>query len=121
MVPCEKSDPMCFEEMLIDGQIFCIIPRFLVKYVPTSLVADHYLDGVGPVQVGEKFAYIPIDQMTELTKTISLSTDLQAEVKRCRDFLWSRYGQNDQLPPFDPESLRLACISAGANKLFDVI
>ena len=121
MVPCEKSDPMCFEEMLIDGQIFCIIPRFLVKYVPTSLVADHYLDGVGPVQVGEKFAYIPIDQMTELTKTISLSTDLQAEVKRCRDFLWSRYGQNDQLPPFDPESLRLACISAGANKLFATI
>ena len=51
--PCEKSDPMCFEETLIDGQMFCIIPRFLVKYVPTSLVADHFLDGVGPVQVGK--------------------------------------------------------------------
>ena len=29
--PCEKSDPMCFEEMLIDGQIFCIIPTPFVK------------------------------------------------------------------------------------------
>ena len=47
--------------------------------------------------------------------------DLQAEVKRFREYLWVRYGKNDEIPPFHPETLRIATIAAGSHNLFGFV
>ena len=89
----------------------------MVKYIPKTQVANRCIDGLGCVDVGDKFIYIPNDLMMQLTKTIAQSTDLQAEITKCHDYLWLQYGKGDKLPPFDPMSLRMATIAAGAHTL----
>ena len=90
----------------------------MVKFVPISSVANYHINGVGAVEVGERYIYIPTDLMAQFTKAMAQSMDLQAKVKRFREFLLVRYGKNDELPPFDPESLRMATIVAGSHNLF---
>ena len=45
------------------------------------------------------------------------SINLQEEVTRVRKYLWSKYGPNN-IPPFDPKSMKANCDEAGAKKLF---
>ncbi|XP_065061436.1 uncharacterized protein LOC135688497 [Rhopilema esculentum] len=117
----EGPKPLNFQTKTVKGETFYLVPEFLVKFVPTYPVEEHYLEGVGAVEVGERFTYIQTDLLIQLTETVSQSVDLQAEVKLLREHLWSRYGKSDELPPFDPEALQTVAISAGANKLFSVI
>ena len=47
---------------------------------------------------------------------ISNSVNLQEEVTRVRNQLWSKYGPNN-IPPFDSKSMKENCDEAGAKKL----
>ena len=51
---------------------------------------------------------------------ISKSVNLQDEVTRIRNHLWSKYGPNN-IPPFDPKSMKENCDEAGAKKLFPAL
>ena len=35
--------------------------------------------------------------------------------------LWTLYGKNDAVPPFDPDTIKELSISTSASKLFDII
>ena len=122
----ESSDPSVksgcsFEEVSVGSETFCLVPKPLMKFVPTAPLDLEYLEGIGPVEVGNEYLYIPRNLLTELTLVINQSRDLQKDVKLCRELLWSQYGSGDQLPPFEPSTVKQICLSAGANKLFQTI
>ena len=122
----ESSDPSVnsgcsFEEVSVGSETFCLVPKPLMKFVPTAPMDLEYLEGRGPVEVGNEYLYIPRNLLTELKLVINQSRDLQKEVKLCRELLWSQYGSGDQLPPFEPSTVKQTCLSAGGNKLFQTI
>ena len=98
-----------------------MVPKYSAKYVPSSSVTEANLEGIGQVEVGSQFMYIPVKLVWQLQTTISLHTNLQIEVSCCREYFSSKYGKSDKMPPFDPDSLQEACIVASANKLSHVI
>ena len=51
---------------------------------------------------------------------ISKSVNLQEEVTRVRNHLWSKYGPNN-ISPFDPKSMKDDCDEAGAKTLFPAL
>ena len=55
------------------------------------------------------------------THDISNSAVLQEEVRLCREYLWSRYGNRNDYPPFDPTAVREICQQSGAMTIFDTI
>ena len=89
-----------------------------MKYVPTVTIDMEYLEGIGSVEVGNEYLYIPRNFLIEMKVAIDQSTDLQKEVQLCREFLLSQYGSGEQLPPIEPSTVKQICLSAGANKLF---
>ena len=86
-----------------------------------SPVEEQKRVGVGAVEVSNSFMYIPTDLIPKLLKKLETCTDLQNDVKTCREYLWSIYGSSDKVPPFDPDSFKEICCSAGTNKLFSVV
>ena len=122
----ESSDPSVnsgcsFEEVSVGSETFCLVPKPLMKYVPTATIDFEYLEGIGSVEVGNEYLYISRNLLIEMKVAIDHSTDLQKEVKLCREFLWSQYGSGEQLPPFEPSTVKQICLSTGANKLFQTI
>ena len=98
-----------------------LVPKSLMKYTPTVPIEIEYLEGIGDVEVRNQYLHIPRNLLAELELVINRSTDLQAEVKLCWQLLWSQYSNGDQLPPFEPSTVKEICLSAGANKLFKTI
>ncbi|XP_065054170.1 uncharacterized protein LOC135682973 [Rhopilema esculentum] len=116
----ETSVP-CFEETVINGQKFSLIPTSLVKYVPTSEIITDDIVGLGHVDVGSEFVYVPAYFLPQMKALLSRSIDLQHEVTLFRELLWSKYGHNDQQPPFDPEAVKVMCQDAGATSIFQTL
>ena len=58
-------------------KIFCLVPKSLIKYVPTIPVEVQHLKGIGPVEVGNDYLYLSKDQLTDLQQSIDNNTDLQ--------------------------------------------
>ena len=110
-----------FDGATVGNETFCLFPKDTAKYVPAYLTKKEILEGVGEVDVGSTFMYVPSDLVSQLQTIVEQSTNLQMEVKCCSEYLWFVYGKHDRMPPFDPDSLREASISAGATTLFDVI
>ena len=48
------------------------------------------------------------------------SIELQEEVTRVRNHMWSKYGPNN-IPPFDPKSMSANCDEAGAKNVFPAL
>ena len=82
-----------FEEVSVGNEIFCLVPKSLIKYVPTIPVEVQHLKGIGQVEVGNDYLSLSKDQLTDLQQSIDNNTDLQEEVARSRTFLWSQYGK----------------------------
>ena len=119
--PSNDQETNELDEVVIDGETFYLVPKYSAKYVPSSSVTETSLEGIGQVEVGSQFMYIPVKLVWQLQTTISLHTNLQIEVSCCREYLSSKYGKSDKMPPFDPDSLQEACIVTSANKLSHVI
>ncbi len=64
--------------------------------------------------------YIPTSIIPAVQSLIQQRVDLQ-EVRLCKNFLWGNYGKSEELPLFDPKSLKALCSKAGATKLFNAI
>ena len=116
-----KQSEYTFQEVIVGSETFYLVPNSLMKYTPTVPIDIEYLEGLGDVEVGNQYLHIPRNLLAELELVINRSTDLQAEVKLCRHLLWSQYSNGDQLPPFEPSTVKEICLSAGANKLFKTI
>lgn len=117
----EETVVTAFEEVEIRGETFVLVPKNLCSYVPTTPVEIQHIEGIGAVEVGSNYTYIPSSMLPKVASLISKSVDLQQEVAGCRHLLWTRYGKKDELPPFDPKSVKEVCQSAGSNKLFKII
>ncbi|XP_065060338.1 uncharacterized protein LOC135687658 [Rhopilema esculentum] len=116
----EIQQPL-FEEATINGKTFCLVPKEMIKYLPTEGVHVEVLDGIGAVEVSNEFFYIPTSILPKLEKVITSSVDLQLEVKLLREQLWFSYGSSETIPPFEPEKIQEVCRTAGATKLFHAI
>ena len=92
-----------------------------MHYVPTAPVTIQEINGIGPVEVGSNFMYIPTTFLPEIKQLISKSVDLQKEVCLFRELLWTRYGHSDEKPPFDPQHVKSVCNDAGATTLFEIV
>ena len=44
-----------FEEQKIDGEVYCLVPKHLVAYVPTSSVDFKYIDDIGSLEIADNF------------------------------------------------------------------
>eukprot|EP00795_Rhopilema_esculentum_P004838 gene4838-21165_t len=51
----EGPKPLNFQTKTVKGETFYLVPEFLVKFVPTYPVEEHYLEGVGAVE----FSFTP--------------------------------------------------------------
>ena len=116
----EQRTEARFEEVTVGGIEYCLVPKSMASYVPTVQPTIQYLEGIGPVEVGNNYLYIPSNLLSLAMKMIDNSIDLQAEVECCRSFLWAKYGSS-KVPPFDPDSMKKVCELAGARKLFPTI
>ena len=117
---CEDERQL-IEEVEINGKAFVLVPKHLSKYVPASSPEIQFLEGFGIVEVSDEFIYLPKSLLPKIQESILNDVDLQKEVALCREKLWTLYGRNDAVPPFDPDTVKDLCISAGASKLFDTI
>ena len=109
-----------FEEVELDGETYCLVPKKLSKYIPRAPVELREVNCVGQVEVGEHFAYVPVDLLPKMTEAVFGSLALQDQVRHCRNLMWEKYGSSI-VPPFEPEAMREICHAAGADKLFDTI
>ena len=100
--PLDETLKPIFEEVEIGGQTFSLVPKELVHFVPTAPVTIQEINGIGPVEVGSDFMYIPTTLLPEIKELISKSVDLQRQVCLFRELLWTRYCHSDKKPPFDP-------------------
>ena len=48
-----------FDEQEIDGEVYCLVPKHLVEYVPTSSVDFEYIDRIGSLELADNYTYIP--------------------------------------------------------------
>ena len=117
---CEDERQL-IEEVEINGKAFVLVPKHLSKYVPASSPEIQFLEGFGIVEVSDEFIYLPKSLLPKIQESILNDVDLQKKVALCREKLWTLYGRNDAVPPFDPDTVKDLCISAGASKLFDMI
>ena len=68
---------------------------------------------------GRTYFVVPEDMAA--THDIFNSAVLQEEVRLCREYLWSRYGNRDEYPPFHPALVREICQQSGTKTIFDTI
>eukprot|EP00112_Aurelia_sp_Birch-Aquarium-sp1_P024841 Seg801.2 transcript_id=Seg801.2/GoldUCD/mRNA.D3Y31 product="hypothetical protein" protein_id=Seg801.2/GoldUCD/D3Y31 len=117
-----KKDNMIhrFEEVELNGQTYCLVPKELSRYVPRAPVEVREVNFVGKVEVGEEFAYVPVDLLPKMTEAVFGSLALRDKIRQCRNLMWEKYG-NSIVPPFEPEAVREICHTSRADKLFDVI
>lgn len=52
------SSQILFEEVEVAGEVYCLVPKSLVPYVPTKPVTVQYLEGIGAVEIGNNYLYI---------------------------------------------------------------
>ena len=74
----------------------------------------------GKVEVGEHFAYFPVDLLLKMTEAVFGSLALQDQDQSVNTLCGKKYGSSI-VPPFEPEAMREICHAAGADKLFDSI
>ena len=116
-----RDEEIGFVEMEVGGEMFCLVPKELSSYVPSSQIEIQYLEGVGPVEVADNFAYINSNLFLKIRQIMEQNVDLHEEVSRCRSLLWSQYGKGGDIPPFEPAIMKEIYTTAGATKLFPTI
>lgn len=109
-----------FEEVEIAGETFCLVPKNLSRYVPRAQPDVIEICGVGKVEVGEDYAYVPENIISKVEERMANSVDLQHQGKRCRNLMWEKYGKSG-VPPFEPEAMKETCHALGAIKRVETI
>ena len=96
--PEDVTSSQRFEEVVIGDETFCLVPKAVSKYTPAASTEVQELDGIGLVEIGNKYIYVPISLLPKVHEAVANSVDLQEQVTKCRTLLWSKYGKSDDLP-----------------------
>ena len=75
------------DETTVGNETFCLVPKDMAQYVPAYVTKKDILEGVGEGDVGSNVMYVPTDLLSQLTTLVEQSTNLQMEVKCCREYL----------------------------------
>ena len=66
----EEPVATAFEEVNIKGETFVLVPKNLCDYVPTTPLEIKNIEGIGAVEVGNDYTYIPTSILPKVDSLI---------------------------------------------------